>query len=375
VKRTTQYLILLLASAPALFIGASILITNGCNPGTKKQQEQIANGKPVTIVVAQSSDRLITRELSGELQPIAEVTVLPKAAGEVKAVFGEVGDKVYAGQTLAQLDDQDYKLGFQQAEAAVTVAEAGLNQAQREFDRQERLRQDGAVSEQLYEQVKTQLEMAQAQLQQAKAARDMAKRQLEYATITSPINGKVAERYIQKGQVVAQQVPAFRIVRDDTLRLSLNVTSEDLKVLKLKQEVDVSISSSEHQIYKGKIAILPVAAEQRTGAFNVQVDVANVGKNLRAGTVGRAQLPVADLKNALMIHSDLLLMRDTGAYVMEKINGKAKLIQVEIGYKTADSLQVISGIMPGDTLINKGLKFLQDGDSVYIQAAEEEVKP
>jgi RND family efflux transporter MFP subunit len=353
-----------------LILISALSTTLQCKPPTKAAASEEKQYKSVTITIAQPQDIAINRDLSGPLNAKGEVVVMPKAAGEIQSVVVEVGDRVSNGSILAYIDDQDYKLGTEQAKAALAMAEAGLNQAEREFERQQKLKMEGAVAEQTYEQVKTGVEVAQAQLEQAKVGLAMANNQLEYTRISSPISGYVADKFIQKGQLVSQQVPAFRIVNSDTLEMVVSVNVEDLTEVKLNEKVTVKLNGSIDKEYTGLIASLPVAADSRSNLFNIKIYVPNRNNEALPGTIGNVQLPIQKLTQAYALPSDVVLKRTNGNFIMKYVAGKAVEVAVTTGKSWGDSVQILEGLALNDTVIVKGAHYLKDGDLVSIKETE-----
>jgi RND family efflux transporter MFP subunit len=362
-----RYYLLLLTT----LLGFLITLTN-CKPPTKAQSAT-EKTTAATISIVEVKDITIYRELSGVLVPKNEVNVIPKAAGEVRSVVAEVGDKVFNGTPLAYIEDTDYKLGLDQAKAAKKLAEASLNQSERDLERQSVLKTEGAISEQTFEQISTGVEVAKAQLEQASVGVAMAQRQVDNTVITSPINGYVAERTIQSGQMASPQMPVFRIVDSDTLELTISVNIEDLQEIKVNDKVTVRINGLIDKEFVGKIAALPVAAESRSNQFNVKVFLPNTNKEILPGTIGYVNLPIQNLKAAIALPADVVLKRINGNFIMKYVNGKAVEVEVTTGKSWGDSVEIIKGLALNDTVIAKGANYLKDGDLVNIK--ETEVNP
>ena len=117
------------------------------------------------------SERL---EFTGLIEARKKIVLNPDIGGKIAKIYVEEGDRVRAGQVLAELDTRAIQLQLEQAEAQRAVAEASYNDAQNNLKRWERLRKENAVSEQQYEQVKLAFEAASSQLQQAQAAVNLA---------------------------------------------------------------------------------------------------------------------------------------------------------------------------------------------------------
>lgn len=177
----------------------------------------------------------------------ADLTDLsPLVPGHVKTLEVDEGAKVVAGQTLATLDDTDYRHTFERAEAAAKLAE--LN-----FERQRRLHDVRAIPDAKFEE-------AEAQHKEAAAAMALAKSNLEHATITAPFDGVITKRYADVGDFVAPGIAVYSIFDPATLHVLANLEESKVAGVKLGQNVDLFIDAYGGETLHGKVVRIGEAA-------------------------------------------------------------------------------------------------------------------
>ncbi|MEW6572261.1 MAG: efflux RND transporter periplasmic adaptor subunit [Bacillota bacterium] len=304
----------------------SILATNaGCSNrhSTEKGKERV----PVAVTESVKGRLNRGEMLAGKVVAAMEVILAPKITGRVGIVAVDVGDGVRRGQVVLELDAPEVKAALQQAEAAVKVAEAGLNQAalgvekaqaalkqardnhrlaEANYNRGKLLLEQEAVSaadfetrfeqpyinaagalktaEAAYKQAIDQKEnVAPAQLEQARAALASAKANEANTRVVAPISGIVAARNVNPGELSSPQAPALTLVNIDTVYVEVGVPERVVSRLKVGQEVKVWVETVRAAPFTGEVARVSPAADSRNKSFTVKVRLENPGHLLKPG--------------------------------------------------------------------------------------------
>src|SRR5688500_12190089 len=208
-------------------VGALLLTIPACSKegmaGDKTAAEKDAQAKaeasiPVEVARPVRGEMLAMYSGTATLEAEADAEIIAKVGGEVRQIFVEEGDRVRAGQLLAQLDDRQLRLQAAQTRAALAKAE-------RDFNRQVELNEKGLVSAGAFEGLKYDLD-------NHRAANDIAQLNLSYSAIRAPFAGVVAERHVKLGKELAVGSAVFRVTDPTPLKASVFVPERELARLK-----------------------------------------------------------------------------------------------------------------------------------------------
>ena len=228
------------------------------------------------------------------------VQIAPRVSGQILEVFINDNQKINEGDVVAKIDDADYKVRYEQANAqyqkallSQNVAKANLvavnseiNNAQKDLDRYKNLYEAGAVSKQVldgaqtkYDGVKarqsnaeqailsgTKSKVADADLKALKALRDQAELAVGYTTVKAPRSGTVTNKKVEKGAFVQTGQPLFAIVPDEVWIVA-NFKENQVGQMKLGQSVDIKVDTYPGKVFKGKIDSIQRASGAKSSLF------------------------------------------------------------------------------------------------------------
>jgi len=333
---------------------------------------------PVETVQAVKGYIASTAVVSGKLEALHEVDVVAKVPGKVKEITSRVGQKINKGETIFVIDDTDLKDQLQQARAALSMAEANYRQnreryenARKDLERMEQLYKDGAISEQMLEQVRASasdagLQVLEAQIEQAKVSYDMVLRQYKECWVASPIQGVVAYINVGIGQTVAPGVPVAVVVDMSRVVLEGSIGENLVNQVSAEGEVDVKIPSAGDRVFKGIIKEISPAADQRTGLFGLKVEIDNPDGLIKPGMFAEAALVKEARSDTIVIPSSAVLAKGGEKYVYLVDDGKAVFRKVTTGVSDGERIEIVAGIMDGEMVIVKGQNYVEDGDPVEV---------
>jgi RND family efflux transporter MFP subunit len=341
--------------------------------------------------------------VTGTLAAQDQATVSAKVPGRVQTITVDLGTVVRKGQLLAQLEQQDYKLRLQQAEAALSQARARvglspegedeninpentgtvrqaralLDDSKLKHERAASLFQQGVIARaQLdtaeadykvalsrYQDALEEIRNRQALVVQRRSELNIARQQLTDTTITAPFDGVVQEKRASIGEYLAAGTAIVNIVRIDPLRLRAEVPEREASKVHAGQEVRVTAEGNE-DVYTGHIVRLSPSITAQNRILVVEAEVRNNGK-LRPGSFARADI-VSDNKGLAPAVPASAIVTFAGIDKVITIqDGKALEKPVTLGRRAGEWTEVLSGIKTGETVIvNPGN--LQSGQPVVI---------
>lgn len=309
------------------------------------------------------------------VEPWKRQVISPDISGKVAKIYVAEGDRVRKGQVLAELDTESIRLQLRQAEAALSVANANLEDAQRNLERMERLYREKAVSEQQYEKVKLAFEAARAQKDQAEAAVNMARRALDVSIMKAPFDGVIASKNVEEGDIINPMMGGMSaasgvvVLMDySRVKIKLDVAPSDVTRIRKGQKINLESFEFPGQIFEGQVTVVSSMADPQTKKFKVEAVVENPELILKPGTFGRVTIEVSSRENSLAVPQKAIL---ENSYVMVVENGKAVKRTVTTGIKNTDLVEIISGLSEGDLVVVEGNFGLADGTPVNVEGEVE----
>lgn len=315
-----------------------------------KKEEETA----IPVETAEVIQGSITATYAGStnLEAEAEAMVVAKVSGVVKQIFVEEGDSVKAGQVLAKLDDEQYRLELNQAHSI-------LEKLASEYERNESLFKNKIVSQESYEK-------SQSEYQTQEAAYDLAKLRLNYTEIKAPLGGIVSQRLIKMGNMVKVDQPTFQITDFDPLLAVLHIPEKEMSKLRVGFPAKLTADALLDSEFKGKISRISPIVDAGTGTFKVTVEVNDRTRTLKPGMFSRVQIVYDTHENAALVPKNAILTEDTEAWVFVVNSDSVTKKEVQIGYSNSTHVEVLSGLNVGDVVVTTGLGSLKDGSKIKV---------
>jgi RND family efflux transporter MFP subunit len=290
----------------------------------------------------------------------------------------EEGETVAAGETVAWVDEENYRLAVRQAESAVQVAEAALARARvtasyggSELERARNLVRSGGITDkdlkaaELAEQdSRAQTSLAVAQLDQAKAALDTARKHLRDTAIRALVAGEIQKKYINAGAYVEPTTAVFALVDNRRLELESQVASSDLAPIRPGQKATFTVNSYPGQTFEGRVIEINPGVDADTRSAKVRIQASNEGGRLKSGMFAQGEILTGVEARAIIIPAPAVYRDDRSAktsYVFVVENGKAARREVRIGRERDSNLEIVAGLKPGDALISEQSIELAEG--------------
>jgi RND family efflux transporter MFP subunit len=211
---------------------------------------------------------------------------------------------------------------------------------------------------------------ARAAVAQNEAALAFARQQLANAAIRSPIDGVIAERLTEPGQMAAPGAAVVRLVALDTVFFEAQVPETAVGQVRASQNVRVRVDAYPGREFKGTVARIYPTASTQSRNFAVRIVVPNAGKLLRPGLFARGEV-VAERRTGVVVAKDALLARDgkTLVFVAAPGGDKAERRDVRVGIQTEQTAEILSGVRDGERVIVAGQDALKDGGSIRVEGA------
>jgi RND family efflux transporter MFP subunit len=357
----------------------------------------------------------------GTLYGYEVVTITPKVEGRVSALNVEVGDRVAPGEILLELDPADYVLAVDEAKRslelelsrldltelpgpdfdieqlpAVERARLVVENAKRQFQREEELRRSNVSTAQIYEQVQTDLKIAEASLRQARvdahatlatvrhreAVLALARQRLEDTRVQAPAAPKlpttsttqpkfvVSQRMVSIGELVRAfpSTPVFELVMDDVLKLRVLVPERFLPLVVTGLAVEVHVDAYPNEAFPATVARVNPTVDMQNRSFEVEVHVPNADHRLRHGNFAKGEAIAGESISANTVPVEAVSRFAGVSKVFCVRDGQAAEVEVTLGAAGEGWVEVIGNKLTAeDVVVTSGQGQLVDGTPVKVR--------
>lgn len=337
------------------FLALAAFSLAACSETETSQQKQAPKPLPVAVAVVGDAVSAPGVLVSGIVRARQESPLAFAVPGRITRILVNEGDRVAAGQLLAQLDTGEVDAGAAAARAEVGRAEA-------ELARQRELFAKGWVTRARLDAAEVSASAARAQL----ASRGFAQR---YARITAPAAGTILARNGEPGQIIAAGSPVVTVSQaSGGLVLRVNLTDAQLAGARTGQVASVTLPALGGAPIAARIIELGGRGDQRTGTFEAELALPPL-TGLRSGMLGEARLPSNSMSSTLSIPASAVFQAradEAFVYIVDD-KGKARTRRVTLGRIDNREIEVLSGLVRGERVISKGLARVRDGITVAAQ--------
>ena len=388
-------------------------------PKANIRNEEAPN--PATTVVDVTTATAISRDLprffeaTGSLAGDQQTDVAPSIAGKVVAIGVDLGTYVKRGQMIVRLDEVDLKLRVEQAQAQLDQTKAALRQAEekiglranQKFDpnrvpevasakvtldlaeknlqRADKLIESGDIARSFYDdqkakrdQAREQYEVAlskarqdfaavataRANVSQAESQLGLAKRNLSYALVFSPIDGYVSERTADLGEYVSPTSKVATVVRINPLRMRIDIPEQAIPSVQGGQSVSVTTSAWPDKNFSGRIARISPNVSANSRTLTVEAEIENPGGVLKPGQFATVRILEPRSELAVLVPSRAVQTESGVSRVFVIKDGHAQQRLVQLGQTEADLVEIKSGVAADEQVATSNIEKLSDGIAV-----------
>ena len=347
----------------AMLIAAALVLSACSKPAPP--EEPIRAVKVVTVGVDSMHSG---SEFAGEVRARVESRLGFRVGGKMVRRQAELGQRVKAGDVLAQLDPQDLKLASAASRAQVAAAVTNRDLAAADFKRFKELREQNFISGAELERREAALKAAQAQVDQAQAQASGQGNQASYANLVADVSGVVTSVDAEPGQVVAAGTPVVRIAQDGPRDVVFTVPEDKVALITTGSAVDVQVWATK-AVLKGVVREVAASADPVTRTFGVKVSL-DAKEALALGTTVTVLPQALDRSGIQVIKLPTSAFHQVGkasaVWVLDTASMTVKLQPVQIATADGNEVVVASGLQPGMLVVTAGVHVLSPGQKVTI---------
>ncbi|VTU28485.1 Multidrug transporter MdtA [Variovorax sp. PBL-H6] len=307
-------------------------------------------------------------EFSAEVRARVESRMGFRVAGKITRRQAELGEHVKAGQVLAQLDPQDYRLAAEAARAQQAAALTNRDLAQADLKRYRGLREQNFISAAELERRESTFKAAQAQLEQAQAQMASQGNQAQYTTLVADVPGIITAIEAEPGQVVTAGAPVVRIAQDGARDVVFSVPEDRAALVTPGSPVAVRGWSGGQEL-QGKVREVAASADAVTRTFTIKVAIdAATAPALGATVYARPQALSRSGTPVLKLPTSALRQEGKGSavWVLDKSTMTVRSQPVQVATADGNEAVIGSGLAPGTLVVVAGVHVLSPGQKVSI---------
>ncbi|MEJ0092260.1 MAG: efflux RND transporter periplasmic adaptor subunit [Methylocella sp.] len=323
----------------------------------------------VRTMIAQEDTKPRTIELTGNMAAFDSATIFARATGYISVRNVDIGSKMHKGDVLAVIAAPDLDQQLAQAKAQLVQFDAAVQQAQANADlgrvtdqRTSRLVAQGWSSEQQGDNDRltsasrvAALAVARANVLAQQAAVNRLEELTQFEQIKAPFDGVITSRLIDVGSLVAADAnngtPLFSIARTDVLRVQVFVPQTFTFGISDGDDATATVSELPGQVFHGKVARNAKALSAGTRTLLMEVDVDNKDSVLSAGLYSVIHLQVRRMNPVIVIPSQAVIFNSDGLKTAVVSDGKVELRKIDLELDNGATVEVRSGLKPGDQII------------------------
>lgn len=386
-------LVILLAIAGYLYKSQPALFGVVAQAKSTQPEKKEKEATPVELATANKSPISAFVSSTANIRALRDIAVASQVEGIVAKVSAEEGDFVNEGQVLCTFDDTQVKIRLQLAEEKLAQArfqiekakirqekaKAQIGHTQIEFERYEKARKEGLVSDKevaayrykleelVHDEKVVGSEIRELNHRVGELEGEIAQTKLELSRmqIKAPYAGYITQRAVNLGQRVRALDPLFNLGSFSPLYADVFLSERDTKLVKPNQTATLRLGADDTATVQGNVERISPIVDQATGTVKITIAF-QPAPNFRPGAFVRVEIKTGTRSDAVLIPKRAIIEEDGSSYVYVAGGDSAKRTQVELGYQSNGMVEVRTGVNPGQKVVVAGQGALKEGSKIRV---------
>lgn len=358
----------------ALACPALLLVLAACSKADPKAR---SGPPPVPVHLADvvKKDMPIDLTAIGNVEAIATVAIKAQVGGELIEVHFAEGQDVKAGDLLFTIDPKVYATQLDQAEANLSRDRVQAANALREFTRNSGLGAKGAVSGEVVDQSRATSDALAATVKADEAALEIAKVQLGYTTIRSPLDGRTGALGVQRGNLVSANSTDALVTVNQLAPIYVTFAIPEESLAAIRRELaagEIRVTAldppSSQPLGNGKLTFMSNTVDATTGTILLKATFPNDDRALWPGAFVNVVLHLSVEKGTTVVPARAVTLGQKGAQLfIAKPDGTVELRPAKVGRTVGDETIILAGAQPGDQVVSDGQSRLIPGSKIVAK--------
>lgn len=347
-------------SFSGLVMALFILVSCGSAPPAEQAAAQPAappKAKPVPVAVepVRVGEVRSIYNTTATLEAEQRVQIIARTRGVIREMLHEEGDLVEEGKLLLQLEDDDQRLSLK-------LSKIKHAQVKREYERLDKMFKKGILSTQDYDEIRNQLEDAEAQIEQSEL-------NLSYTKVRAPFDGVLVRRHLDHGAHVQPGDVLFELMDASPLLARIHIPSNRMAGVLVGQDVRLQLDSTGNMM-NGRLRLVSPIVDASTGTVKVTAEINDYPNGTRPGDFVGVQIVTEKHDNAMLVPSIAIFEDQNTQIVYVEEDGKAVRKPVEVGFVEEGITEILKGLTPGERVVIKGQRNLRPGMELDVVSTE-----
>ena len=352
---------------------AGFCLTIGCAEAPKETSTQIPS-VPVVVAPAVKKDVPIEVRNIGTVEPYAVVMVKARVGGQIMQVALKKGQDVKRGDLLFVIDRRTWEAAVAEAEANLRRDLARKANADADLDRAKQLVKARAMTAEQYERVRADADAASATVEADRAAVDLAKTQLDYCTIRSPLDGRAGDVLVDEGNIVKADDSLALVIINQVKPIYVRFAVPEQFLPDIRKQAAAhpleveAIPKNDEPAQRGKLTFIDNTIDRNSGTIELKATFTNENQQLWPGQFLDVVLRLGVQRNVIVISRDAIQTGQKGDYVyVVKKDNTVESRSVTKGISWGNDVVITRGLAPGEIVVTDGHLRLVPGSSVTIK--------
>jgi membrane fusion protein (multidrug efflux system) len=290
---------------------------------------------------------------TGTLKPDEEVDLAFETSGKIVGINFTEGTHVKKGDLLAKINDRPLQAQLEKLEAQLKMAQA------KEF-RQRSLLDKDAISQESYDQIVTDVQSINADI-------DLIKARISETELRAPFDGIIGLRYLSEGSFTTPATKIARLIKTSPIKIEFSIPEKYAQEIKIGYPVTFVIDGSD-KVFKANVYAVDPKIDIETRTIVLRALYPNKNEELKTGRYAGITLQMSQVDDAIAIPSEAIIPEMDGVKVFIYNKGKAQSVKVTIGLRTESKVQITEGLKFGDTLITSGIMQLRQNMPIVLDS-------
>ena len=337
---------------------------------------------PVRVSTVERRRMAVVEHTVGTIVAAATVQVTARVEGTLESAAFKEGSFVQRGDLLFQIDPRPFQAAVDQASATLQRDQALLENARRDLGRYQDLYRRHTISAQLHDTSSTNVAVLAATVAADKATLELARINLGYTRIRSPIDGKTGPLLVQPGNMVAAAsgTPLVTIAQIQPVKLSFNLPQSDLPRIHARLEshpilAEIDLPGAHGAALSAPVDFTSNAVSSQSGTVELRANFGNADFSLLPGELVNVRVTLDDIPDALVVPHDAINEGPDGPYVYQVQDGRAVQRDIKVLFDDSRNVAVSGDLRPGEQVIVEGQLRVTPGARVHIFAADDGARP
>jgi multidrug efflux system membrane fusion protein len=352
---------------------ALAVLLSACS--AEKKKDEVKPAMPVNVAVAERKTVPVQIRVIGNVEAYNTVSIKAQVNGMLEKVLFSEGQDVKKGQLLFTIDKRPFAAALSQARAAMSRDIAQEKFAREQTRRYGALLKDGIVTQDQYDQLRSNADALAESVNADRAAVDNAAVQMSYCSIRSPIDGRTGNLMVQRGNLVkANDVPVLVTINQiNPIYVTFSVPEKNLADIKKYMtggnlKVEAAVPNDSGPPEQGELSFVDNAVDTTTGTIKIKGTFANKARRLWPGQFVNVALTLTNIPDAVIVPTRAIQTGQEGQYVfVVKPDRTVESRPVTAGESLDGETVIAKGLNAGETVVTDGQLNLAPGTRVYIK--------